>query len=155
MKLRSVGVVKALANGRRVELVDVLAQGELLHVAGYRGPKAYAGKRVIVVGAGNSAVEVGYELAEVATTTLAVRTPVQFVPQIRGGRDMHYWPHTLRLDLLPPAVLCRTIRGTPVFDTGIYRLRWNPADRSSGRCSPHSKGTRSSGPTTSDSVSMR
>ncbi len=95
--------------------------GETLHVADYRGPKQYAGQRVIVVGAGNSAIQVGYELAEVADTTLAVRTPVQFVPQTRGGRDMHYWLHTLRLDLLPPAALSRIIRGTPVLDNGIYR----------------------------------
>lgn len=94
--------------------------GEVLHVADYRDPKSYAGKRVVVVGAGNSAIQVAYELAELARVTLAVRTPVQFVPQVRGGRDMHYWLHTLRLDLLPPSVLSRLIRGTPVFDTGIY-----------------------------------
>ncbi|GAA1571000.1 ArsO family NAD(P)H-dependent flavin-containing monooxygenase [Kribbella sancticallisti] len=95
--------------------------GTVLHVADYRGPKEYAGQRVVVVGAGNSAVQVGYELAELATTTLAVRAPVQFLPQVRGGRDMHYWLHLLRLDLLPPAVLSRIIRGTPVFDNGIYQ----------------------------------
>ncbi|WP_350276453.1 NAD(P)/FAD-dependent oxidoreductase [Kribbella sp. HUAS MG21] len=94
--------------------------GKLLHVADYRSPKQYAGQRVVVVGAGNSAIQVAYELAEVATVSLAVRRPVQFVPQIRGGRDMHYWLHTLRLDLLPPSVLKRLIKGTPVFDTGIY-----------------------------------
>ncbi|MGW7680776.1 flavin-containing monooxygenase [Kribbella sp. NPDC054772] len=94
--------------------------GQLLHVAEYRSPKQYADQRVVVVGAGNSAIQVGYELAELAKVTLAVRRPVQFVPQVRGGRDMHYWLHTLRLDLLPPAVLRRLIRGTLVFDTGIY-----------------------------------
>ena len=52
---------------------------------------------------------------------MAVRSPVQFVPQVRGGRDMHYWLHTLRLDLLPPSVLSRLVKGTLVFDTGIYR----------------------------------
>ncbi|NIK59862.1 flavin-containing monooxygenase [Kribbella shirazensis] len=94
--------------------------GHLLHVADYRGPKPYAGQRVVVVGAGNSAVQIAYELAEVATVTMAVRRPVQFVPQLRGGRDMHYWLHTLRIDLLPPSVLSRLIHGTPVFDTGLY-----------------------------------
>ncbi|WP_328994344.1 NAD(P)/FAD-dependent oxidoreductase [Kribbella sp. NBC_01245] len=95
--------------------------GDVLHVAGYRRPKSYAGQRVVVVGAGNSAVQVAYELADVATVTLAVRRPVQFIPQVRGGRDMHYWLTKLRIDLLPPAVLSRVIRGTPVFDTGEYR----------------------------------
>ncbi|TCC30691.1 flavin-containing monooxygenase [Kribbella speibonae] len=94
--------------------------GQLLHVADYRSPKPYADQRVVVVGAGNSAIQIAYELAEVAQVTMAVRRPVQFVPQIRGGRDMHYWLHALRIDLLPPAVLRRLIHGTPVFDTGIY-----------------------------------
>lgn len=94
--------------------------GQLLHVADYRSPKQYAGQRVVVVGAGNSAIQVGHELAEIAKVTLAVRRPIQFVPQVRGGRDMHYWLHTLRLDLLPPSALSRLVRGTLVFDTGIY-----------------------------------
>lgn len=95
--------------------------GELLHVADYRSPAAYAGRRVVVVGAGNSAAQVAYELAEVADTTLAVRSPVQFMPQVRGGRDVHYWLDKLRLDLLPPVILSRLIKGTPVLDTGVYR----------------------------------
>lgn len=94
--------------------------GEVLHVADYRAPKAFAGKRVVVVGAGNSAVQVAYELAEVATVTMAVRSPVQFVPQVRGGKDVHYWLDVLRLDLLPPSVLARLFKGTLVLDTGIY-----------------------------------
>ena len=44
------------------------------------------GERVVVVGAGNSAVQVGYELAQVATVTLATRHPVAFRPQCRAGR---------------------------------------------------------------------
>lgn len=95
--------------------------GEVLTVAEYRSAERFAGRRVVVVGAGNSAVQVGYELSAVARVSLAVRKPVQFVPQVRGGRDMHYWLHTLRLDLLPPPVLARLFKGTLVFDTGIYQ----------------------------------
>jgi putative flavoprotein involved in K+ transport len=95
--------------------------GTVEHVADYRSPAPYAGKRVVVVGAGNSAVQVGYELAELADTTLAVRSPIRFMPQVCGGRDVHYWLDKLRLDRLPPAVLSRLIQGTPVLDTGIYR----------------------------------
>lgn len=95
--------------------------GQAMHVAKYRDPKVLADRRVVVVGGGNSGVQVGYELAEVAQVTLAVRAPVQFVPQVRGGRDMHFWLTTLRLDLLPPQALRQLIRGTPVFDTGIYQ----------------------------------
>ena len=53
---------------------------------------------------------------------------MQFVPQLRGGRDLHYWLHTLRLDLLPPSVLSRLIKGTPVLDTGVYRAALESGD---------------------------
>ncbi|MFC7621525.1 flavin-containing monooxygenase [Microlunatus sp. GCM10028923] len=95
--------------------------GEVLTVAEYRSPERFADQRVVVVGAGNSAIQVGYELAGVARVSLAVRSPVQLVPQVRAGRDMHYWFKTLRLDLLPPAALARLFKGTLVFDTGTYR----------------------------------
>ncbi|MEU4290855.1 NAD(P)/FAD-dependent oxidoreductase [Kribbella sp. NPDC026596] len=121
-EFRSAGVICASGSftNPHIPAIPGTFDGQLLHVADYRGPKQYAGRRVVVVGAGNSAIQVAYELAEVANVTMAVRRPIQFVPQIRGGRDMHYWLHTLRLDLLPPAVLSRLIHGTPVFDTGTY-----------------------------------
>lgn len=121
-EFRAAGVICASGSFTNPHVPDIPGEftGQLLHVANYRSPTPYAGQRVVVVGAGNSAIQIAYELAEVATVTLAVRRPVQFVPQVRGGRDMHYWLHTLRLDLLPPSVLKRLIKGTPVFDTGIY-----------------------------------
>jgi putative flavoprotein involved in K+ transport len=57
--------------------------GRVQHLASYRNPDHYAGERVIVVGAGNSAVQVGYELAQVATVSLA--TAIQS-PSIRSAR---------------------------------------------------------------------
>ena len=63
----------------------------LSHVADYRNPAPYAGRRVIVVGAGDSAAQVANELAPVATVTLASRHPVRFIPQRLGGQDVHYW----------------------------------------------------------------
>lgn len=121
-EFNTAGVICASGSFTNPHVPDIPGEfaGQLLHVAKYRSPTPYAGQRVIVIGAGNSAIQVAYELAEVASVTLAVRRPVQFVPQVRGGRDMHYWLHTLRLDLLPPSILKRLIKGTPVFDTGIY-----------------------------------
>ena len=49
--------------------------GELSHVADYRSPTPYAGQRVVVVGAGDSAAQVANELARVATTLIATRHP--------------------------------------------------------------------------------
>ncbi|XVQ16137.1 NAD(P)-binding domain-containing protein [Spirillospora sp. CA-255316] len=94
--------------------------GELAHVAAYRDPKPYAGKRVVIVGAGNSAVQIGYELAEVAAVTLASRAPVQFLPQIRDGHDIHHWAVTTGFDRLPPAWLIHLVPGRPVNDCGLY-----------------------------------
>ncbi|WP_405144377.1 NAD(P)/FAD-dependent oxidoreductase [Sphaerisporangium sp. NBC_01403] len=95
--------------------------GHLLHVADYRTPKQYAGQRVVVVGAGNSAVQVGYELAEVATVTLATHQPVQFLPQRIGGQDIHHWLTTTGFDDLPPEWLAQIADGTLVMDTGRYQ----------------------------------
>lgn len=95
--------------------------GELLHVADYRSPEAYAGQRVVVVGAGNSAIQVGYELAQVATTTLATRQPLNFWAQQLDGRDIHHRLVETGFDLLPPEWLLHLFKGTLVLDTGKYR----------------------------------
>lgn len=95
--------------------------GELLHVADYRTPKPYEGQRIVVVGGGNSAVQVGYELAQVAEVTLASRAPIRFLPQLREGRDLHYWLTTTGFDHLPPQWLPHYVSGTLVMDTGPYR----------------------------------
>jgi putative flavoprotein involved in K+ transport len=95
--------------------------GEVLHVAAYRNPKPYAGRRVVVVGGGNSAVQVGYELAEVATVSLATHRPLRFLPQIHDGHDLHHWLQVTGFDMLPPAWLAQFGDQTRVVDTGNYR----------------------------------
>ncbi|AXK34426.1 NAD(P)/FAD-dependent oxidoreductase [Streptomyces armeniacus] len=95
--------------------------GELLHVADYRDPEPYAGRRVVVVGGGNSAVQIAHELAHVAEVTLASRNPIRFLPQIREGRDLHHWLTTAGFDQLPPAWLAHVVGGTLVLDDGRYQ----------------------------------
>ena len=41
--------------------------GRLLHTQDYRSPDAFAGQRVLVIGAGNSASEIAVELTSVAS----------------------------------------------------------------------------------------
>jgi cation diffusion facilitator CzcD-associated flavoprotein CzcO len=53
-------------------------RGRRLHTAGYRGPAEFAGKRVVVVGGGTSAVQLLLEIAEVAETTWVTRRPPEF-----------------------------------------------------------------------------
>ncbi len=51
--------------------------GEQVHSSAYRNPAPYDGKRVLVVGAGSSGMEIAYDLAAggAATVWLSVRTP--------------------------------------------------------------------------------
>ncbi|MFC4852659.1 flavin-containing monooxygenase [Actinophytocola glycyrrhizae] len=95
--------------------------GTVLHAADYREPGPFAGQRVIVVGGANTAVQVGYELAQVATVTLATRRPVTFAPQRPLGRDVHFWSVASGFDHLPIGHLLRSAPHMPVNDDGRYR----------------------------------
>ncbi|WP_245658951.1 flavin-containing monooxygenase [Microtetraspora malaysiensis] len=123
-RLTTAGVVAASGSFGNPYLPDVPGReaftGQSLHAADYHSPKKYAGQRVIVVGAGNSAVQIGYELAEVATVTLATNHPVAFMPQLLGGKDVHYWHTTTGFDELPLEWLAQIIHTTLVMDTGDY-----------------------------------
>ena len=52
--------------------------GRQLHTADYRGPAEFAGKRVLVVGGGTSAVQLQLEIAAVAETFWVTRRPPVF-----------------------------------------------------------------------------
>jgi putative flavoprotein involved in K+ transport len=96
---------------------DTSFTGELSHVADYRTPTPYAGKRVIVVGAGDSAAQIANELAPVAGITLAVRHPLRFIPQRIGGEDVHYWLRETGFDSLPAEWLRTITRGSVITDS--------------------------------------
>ncbi|KAA8890429.1 NAD(P)/FAD-dependent oxidoreductase [Nocardia colli] len=95
--------------------------GKILHASQYRAPEEHAGQHVIVIGAGNSAVQIAAELAEHTTVTLASRNPVKFIPQRPLGRDMHFWFTITGLDALPIGHLIKQPPTAPVFDTGHYK----------------------------------
>ena len=95
-------------------------RGRILHAAEYRNPGPFRGKRVVVVGAGNSAVQIAHELAGVAETTLATRAPIRFMPQVVLGRDLHFWLSVSGLDRLPLGRLFDVSEPGGVVDDGIY-----------------------------------
>lgn len=95
--------------------------GAVLHAADYRKPEPYAGQRVVVVGAGNSAVQIAAELAVQARVTLATRHPVRFAARRTLGRDLHWWLKRTGADTLPLGRFLRTPPTQLVIDDGRYR----------------------------------
>jgi cation diffusion facilitator CzcD-associated flavoprotein CzcO len=60
--------------------------GMVLHSAHYAGPAAFAGRRVVVVGGGNSGAQIVAELSSIADVTWATREPPHFLPDDVDGR---------------------------------------------------------------------
>ncbi|WP_308299324.1 NAD(P)-binding domain-containing protein [Streptomyces sp. CL12-4] len=95
--------------------------GAVLHAAEYRRPEPFAGQRVVVVGAGNSAVQIAAELATAARVTLASRAPVRFARQKIAGRELHFWLRHTGLDIAPLGGLLHEPPAQLVIDDGRYR----------------------------------
>lgn len=94
--------------------------GPVLHAADYRSPASLPGEHVIVVGAGNSAVQIAHELAAERRVTLVSRAPIRFVEQRPLGRDLHFWFRVTGFDRLPLA-RADAPPAAPVLDDGRYR----------------------------------
>lgn len=62
--------------------------GRQLHSAQYRGPEEFAGRRVVIVGGGNTAAQLLAELSEVAETTWVTLRPPRFLPDDVDGRAL-------------------------------------------------------------------
>jgi putative flavoprotein involved in K+ transport len=92
-------------------------RGQVLHAANYRRPEPFHQQRVVIVGGGNAAVQIGVELAQVARVTLATRHPLRYLPQRVLGRDIHFWLNLSGLD----RTQWLDEKSMPVFDTGTYR----------------------------------
>jgi putative flavoprotein involved in K+ transport len=93
--------------------------GQVLHANEYRSPASVRGERVVVVGGGNSAVQIAVELARFARVTLAARSRLRWIGQRPLGRDLHWWLTRTGLDTAP---LGRWLNAAqPVVDDGSYR----------------------------------
>jgi putative flavoprotein involved in K+ transport len=62
--------------------------GTQLHSAQYSGPTPFAGRRVVVVGGGNTAAQLLAELSEVAEATWCTLRPPHFLPDDVDGRAL-------------------------------------------------------------------
>jgi putative flavoprotein involved in K+ transport len=119
--------------------------GTLIHSVEYRNGRGYAGKRVLVIGAGNSGTEIAAELVEqgAAFVAISIRTPPPIVPRDLFGMPVQrsgillsrFPPHIsdrigrivarlalgdlTRYGLKPPAWLPYSARHVPVIDVGF------------------------------------
>jgi cation diffusion facilitator CzcD-associated flavoprotein CzcO len=93
----------------------------VIHSSEYRNPDAFAGKRVLVVGFGNSGGEIALDLAVAGIdVALSVRGPVQILP-----RDLLGFP------ILAWAILYRPLpaRLVDVINAPILRLATGPIEK--------------------------
>jgi len=71
--------------------------GRVMHSIEYRRPTGFEGRRVLVVGVGNSGGEIGSELANAgATVTMAVRSGANVVPLQLAGVPIQYLAFAMR-----------------------------------------------------------
>ena len=126
-QLRAAGIVAAtgsFSNPYRPDLPGISRfAAQLSHVADYRNPTPYVGKRVVVVGAGDSAAQVATELAPLSKVTLAARHPIRLIPQRIGGEDVHYWLKQTGFDTLPAEWLTRIVGGSLITDSVGFERR--------------------------------
>jgi len=82
-------------------------RGQFSHSSTYRNPEPYVGKRVLVVGAGNSGAEIATDLATggAACVALSVRTPPPIVPRDPFGLPVQRT--SILLSALPAALADR------------------------------------------------
>jgi cation diffusion facilitator CzcD-associated flavoprotein CzcO len=72
-------------------------RGRVMHSIEYRRPSGFAGRRVLVVGVGNSGGEIGSELASSgAKVTIAVRSGANVVPLRIAGIPIQYLSFAMR-----------------------------------------------------------
>lgn len=87
---RAKALVSATGSWHRPYVPDYpgleLFTGTQLHSAAYRSPEDFAGKRVLVVGGGNSGAQIYAELTKVANTTWVTRREPTFMPDDVDGR---------------------------------------------------------------------
>jgi cation diffusion facilitator CzcD-associated flavoprotein CzcO len=67
-------------------------EGEQMHVHHYREPDVLVGKRVLVLGMGNSAVDIAVESSRIAEKTfLAMRRGAYVLPKFLAGKPVDEW----------------------------------------------------------------
>ncbi|MFN8373659.1 MAG: NAD(P)/FAD-dependent oxidoreductase [Anaerolineae bacterium] len=107
--------------------------GQVLHSSAYINPLPFKNQQILMIGAGNSAVQIATELARTAQVTLTSREPVRFRRQRFLGQDLHFWIKVTGYDTHKrqfPQWHPFEFKQQDVLDTGIYQAAFqsgNPA----------------------------
>jgi lysine/ornithine N-monooxygenase len=108
LRCRDLVIATGIVTSPRVPLINGAdefrdAGGQLLHAAEYRRPDAFHGKRVLVIGVGNSGGEIASEIAtsgngngRVTSVTIAVRSGANVVPRAILGIPIQYLARYVR-----------------------------------------------------------
>lgn len=104
-------------------------QGPIRHSSDYRNGQPYVGRRVLVVGFGNSAGEIAIDLCEhgAATVGMSVRSPVNVIP--RDFMGIPVLTLGQMMDTLPPKladILARPMIKMSIGDLTEYGLQQLP-----------------------------
>ncbi len=98
--------------------------GRVLHSSEYTNAIPFKNQRILVIGAGNSAVQIAKELAQTVQVTFTSREPVLFRRQRILGRDVHFWIRITGVDTWKrqfPKWHPNEIKQQGVLDTGMYQ----------------------------------
>jgi NADPH-dependent 2,4-dienoyl-CoA reductase/sulfur reductase-like enzyme len=103
--------------------------GEVVHASRYTSPAPYAGRHVLVVGAGNTGAEIAADLAAggAGTVHLAVRTPPNVVPRQLGPVPITLL--AMPMDVTPPWLVDPLTRGLQKLFVGDLTRYGLPAAR--------------------------
>ena len=113
-------VIPRMAAGLAADVVQV-------HSADYRNPDQLPDGTVLVVGAGNSGLQIAAELAATRPVTVAVGTRPPMLPQRFLGRDLFWW--LTRLGLITKTADSRLARRLRKKGDLVIGTRWRDLAR--------------------------
>ncbi len=88
--------------------------GEIIHAQTYRTPEPYIGKDVVVVGVGNTGVDLASELSwHASSVTLSTRSGAHVLPRYLFGRPVDQW--STRASSRLPVSVQRAVYSTMLF----------------------------------------
>ncbi len=99
LRADAVAIATGIMAGPRVPAVPGRERfrGRVMHSVEYRRPAGFEGRRVLVIGVGNSGGEIGSELANAgAKVTIAVRSGANVVPLAIAGIPIQYLAFAMR-----------------------------------------------------------